>query len=248
MTKNNYSGGGTKGRPWIRPAVLMSAIVVISILAWVFNVRALLAALHDWIEHMGAWGMAVYVGVYAVGAVAAIPYDLLTIVAGSLFGSVKGIIVASVGSVVGGSLCFLIARHLARKQVTEWLSGHRVLGRIDRLTETRGAIIVAVFRLVPIFPFSIVSYAFGLTRIHFRTYIIVSWLCMLPATAVYVVGADAVQKGFARGEVPWVLVAIAAGAGVALLILAVVAAKMLHYYHEEEKKREREQEGKKGRE
>jgi uncharacterized membrane protein YdjX (TVP38/TMEM64 family) len=67
---------------------------------------------------------------------------------------------------------------------------------------------VALVRLVPLFPFNLVNYGFGLTRVEFRTYLFWSWLCMLPFTAVYVVGADMFVQGLESGEVPWPLVAL----------------------------------------
>ncbi len=76
------------------------------------------------------------------------------------------------------------------------------------------------FELFTIFPFTLLNYGFGLTGVRFRTYILWSWLCMLPGTVLYVVGADAVTKGLAEGRVPWVLVGIvvAVAFGLALIV------------------------------
>jgi uncharacterized membrane protein YdjX (TVP38/TMEM64 family) len=67
------------------------------------------------------------------------------------------------------------------------------------MTERHGAIIVAITRLVPIFPFNLLNYGFGLTRVRFGTYLLWSFLCMLPGIALYVVGADALTRGLAEG-------------------------------------------------
>ena len=62
-----------------------------------------------------------------------------------------------------------------------------------------------VTRLVPLFPFNLLNYGFGLTKVRFTTYILWSWLCMLPGTILYVVGSDALFTTMREGEIPWVL-------------------------------------------
>jgi uncharacterized membrane protein YdjX (TVP38/TMEM64 family) len=83
-----------------------------------------------------------------------------------------------------------------------------------------GAIIVAITRLVPLFPFNLLNYGFGLTRIPFLTYAFWSWLCMLPGTIVYLVGTDAIVRAATTGEVPWLIVGVFVAA-LAFVILAV---------------------------
>jgi uncharacterized membrane protein YdjX (TVP38/TMEM64 family) len=100
--------------------------------------------------------------------------------------------------------------------VGRWLSGNEKFRRLDRMTEQHGAIIVAVTRLVPLFPFNLLNYGFGLTRVPFWTYLFWSWLCMLPGTVVYLVGTDALIRAVTTGEIPW------AAVGVFVVALAVV--------------------------
>ncbi len=210
-----------QGKPpgWWRPVVLIAAIVVVIILAWVFGLGERLGDLREWIGSLGAWGSLVFVFLYAAAVVAALPGSALTVAAGALFGSVLGVILVSISSTVGAALAFLIARYFARESAARWLSRNEKFHRLDKLTEEHGAIIVALTRLVPIFPFNLLNYGFGLTRVPFWTYVIWSWLCMLPATVLYVVGADAFTKGIAQGEVPWGLIVVLAGAGIILAFL-----------------------------
>ena len=77
--------------------------------------------------------------------------------------------------------------------------------QLDDMTEQHGAIFVAITRLVPLFPFNLLNYGFGLTKVRFTTYILWSWLCMLPGTILYVVGSDALFTTMREGEIPWVL-------------------------------------------
>lgn len=210
-----------------RPIALIAAIVAMLIAARVFGIGEQLGALRGWIESLGSLGPVVFVLLYAVATVAALPGLALTLAAGALFGSVLGVIVVSIASTLGASLAFLVGRYFAREAVAGWLSTKETFQRLDKLTERQGAVIVAVTRLVPIFPFNLLNYGFGLTRVPFWTYVFWSWLCMLPGTVLYVVGADAVSKALVQGEVPWVLVGAVAAAAAVLAVLVRQARRRL---------------------
>jgi uncharacterized membrane protein YdjX (TVP38/TMEM64 family) len=169
----------------------------------------------------------VFVLIYSAAVVCAVPGSALTVASGALFGSVLGVVVVSVASTLGASLAFLIARYAARDAVAGWLSKNDKFRRLDVLTRERGAMIVAVTRLVPLFPFNLLNYGFGLTGVAFRTYVFWSWLCMLPGTAVYVMGGDVFARGLTQGGVPWGLIAATAGAAIVLAILIRLARQKL---------------------
>jgi uncharacterized membrane protein YdjX (TVP38/TMEM64 family) len=159
--------------------------------------------------------------------VAALPGSALTVAGGALFGSVVGVIVVSVASTLGAALSFLVGRYFARDAVAGWLSGKEKFQRLDKLTEEQGAVIVAITRLVPIFPFNLLNYGFGLTRVPFWTYVFWSWLCMLPGTVIYVVGADAVTKAIVQGEAPWLLIGAVVATAAILAVLVRSARRRL---------------------
>ncbi len=210
-----------------RPLILIAAIVLIIVLARVFEADKYLGSLRDWIDGLGSWGPVVFILIYAVAVVAAIPGVALTVIAGALFGSAIGIAVVSIAATLGASLAFLVARYFARDAIARWLSRKETFRRLDEMTETHGATIVALTRLVPIFPFNLLNYGFGLTRVPFWTYVFWSWLCMLPGTVLYVVGADAVTKAVTQGEIPWGLVLGVAAAAVVLTVLVRFARAKL---------------------
>ena len=216
------SGDERKTAGWWRPVVLLGAIIAIIVLSRVFGLGERLGALRDWIVTLGHWGPVVYVVLYVAATVAAVPGLAITVAAGALFGSLWGVVIVSVASTLGASLAFVIARYFARDAAGRWLGRNEKFRQLDRLTEEHGAIIVALTRLAPIFPFNLLNYGFGLTSVPFRTYVFWSWLCMLPGTVLYVVGADAVVKGLSQGRVPWTLVG-------ALAVAAVVLALLVRY-------------------
>jgi len=210
-----------------RPVALIAVIVAVLVAARTLGVGEYLGGLRDWIQGLGPLGPVAFVLLYAVAVVAALPGSALTVAAGALFGSVMGVIVVSVASTLGAALAFLIGRYFARGSVASWLSNKEKFQKLDKLTEEQGAIIVAVTRLVPIFPFNLLNYGFGLTRVPFWTYVFWSWLCMLPGTVLYVVGADAVTKAVVQGEVPWLLVgALVVTAGVLTVLVRQARRKL----------------------
>lgn len=218
-----------------RPILLLGAVITVIVLSYLFGIGEKLAALRDWIQSLGALGPVVFAFIYAGATAAALPGLAITIVAGAIFGSVVGVIVVSIASTIGASLAFLIARYFARDATAKWIAKREKFKKLDDLTEKHGAIIVAIVRLVPLFPFNLVNYGFGLTKIPFWTYVLWSWLCMLPGTILYVVGTDAVMQAIIRKEVPWTPVGVMIGVGVLLVVLVKFARKRLREEEEEEK-------------
>lgn len=154
-----------------------------------------LARLREWIAGFGPWAPAVFIGGYVAAVVAFVPALPLTILAGLVFGPVWGTVYTSIASTAGACLSFLLARYAARTVVARWMEPYPALGRIDRAVARHGARIVMITRLVPIFPFNLQNYAYGLTSIGFGAYALASWLCMLPATVAFTTAAGAVVAG-----------------------------------------------------
>ena len=119
-----------------------------------------------------------FVLVYAVATTLFMPGSILTIAGGALFGPMWGTLWNLSGATLGATLAFLIARYVASGWVSR-AAGGRVT-RLMRGVEQEGWRFVAFVRLVPLFPFNLVNYAFGLTRIPLGPYVVTSFLCMAP--------------------------------------------------------------------
>ena len=210
-----------------KPVLLILVVVGLFIAATTLNVSEQLRQLRGWIDGLGAWGPIAFFAIYVLATVAMVPGSGPTVIAGGLFGSIWGTVLVSLASTTGAALCFLIARYFARDAVAGWLAGQRQFQKLDKLTETHGAWIVAITRLVPVFPFNLLNYGFGLTRVRFWTYVFFSWLCMLPGTVLYVVGADALVQGIKEGRVPWGLVGVVVGLVALLTVLGRFARRRL---------------------
>lgn len=243
MPKDNDRGEARRYRIGSRARLILFIVVVVALLvsAKVFGLGERMGDLRDWIGGLGSWGFLVFILIYIIAVVAAIPGSAMTVAAGALFGSVFGVVCVSIASTVGAGIAFLIARYVARDTVVRWLSHNEKFRRLDQLTEDHGAVIVALTRLVPIFPFNFLNYGFGLTRVSFWTYLLWSWMCMLPGTILYVVGADAFTDGLSRGKISWVLIATMAGVAVGLFYLVRFARNKLQAReHMSEKRHKRE--------
>ncbi|MEO5377307.1 MAG: VTT domain-containing protein [Magnetococcus sp. DMHC-6] len=157
-----------------------------------------------WTRRLGVGGMVGFVLLYAVATVLFLPGSILTLAGGAIFGPWLGGLLSLLGATLGAGLSFLIARYLAGEWVARRTRGN--LGRLLAGVESEGWIFVAFVRLVPIFPFNVLNYALGVTRIRFDHYLLTSGLCMAPGGLAYawvgyagkeVIGgsAQAVQAG-----------------------------------------------------
>lgn len=211
-----------KPRDWWKPVVLIVIIVTLFIVVNVYGFGGNIEELQQWILSLGIWGPIAFFVIYLGAIIATIPGTIFGVIAGALFGSVIGVILISIASTVGSSLTFLIARYFARDIVARWLSKNKTMKRLDQLTEDHGVFIVGLTRLIPLFPFTLLNYGFGLTKVSFKTYVFWSWLCMLPGTIIVVVGTDLLTQEITQGRAPLELVGI-------LVITALILGSIILY-------------------
>jgi uncharacterized membrane protein YdjX (TVP38/TMEM64 family) len=117
--------------------------------------------------------------------VAFVPASLLTLAAGAIFGIPAGTLYVFVAATVGSCLAFLVSRYLARVAVERRIEGNPKFAAIDRAVGRQGRRIVFLLRLSPVFPFNLLNYALGLTRVRFVDYAVAA-VGMLPGTLLYV--------------------------------------------------------------
>ncbi len=210
--------------PFRAIGLLLVIGVVFSIgLAYRDQLVPALAWVEQHIEALGPWGPLAYVLIYMVWSLAGLPGSLLTVAGGSIFESqpVTALVSVSLGSTLGAGACFLVARRFARESVRSWAMQRAAFARLDRATQTHGVWVVAITRLLPIFPYNLLNYGFGLTRVGFWKYLVVSWACMLPATAMYVLGVGSLLGAIRQGKISW---GLAVGFGFALIAMLAAAA------------------------
>jgi uncharacterized membrane protein YdjX (TVP38/TMEM64 family) len=141
------------------------------------------AALESWLDSAGVAAPVVFMSIYTLAPVLFLPGSVLTLAGGALFGPIWGTLYSLTGATLGATLAFLVARYLARDWVAR-KSGGRLKQLIEGV-ESEGWRFVAFVRLVPLFPFNLLNYALGLTRIRLSHYVITSYVCMLPGAGAY---------------------------------------------------------------
>jgi len=176
------------------------------------------SALEQWVQDAGAAGPVVFMLVYALATVFFLPGSVLTLAGGALFGPLWGTLYNLTGATLGAIMAFLVARYLA----SDWVA-NKTGGRVKQLitgVETEGWRFVAFVRLVPLFPFNLLNYALGLTRIGLWPYVIATYMFMLPGAFAYTYLGYAGREAVA-GDMG--LVQLIQMGSIALALLASVA-------------------------
>ena len=167
--------------------VLWGLLVVgLLVLAKALNAQALLRSALDWIQSLGPWGPVMFAVLYVLATVLFLPGSILTLGAGVVFGVLKGAILVSISATLGATAAFFVGRYLARGWVSKRIEGNATFKAIDEAVAHEGWKIVGLTRLSPVFPFNLLNYAFGVTRVAPRDYILASWIGMMPGTLMYV--------------------------------------------------------------
>ncbi len=138
------------------------------------------------IRNLGWVGMLYFVGLYIVATVMLIPGSVITLAAGFIYGLWIGTALVSVGSVVGATLAFLLSRTILHDWVQQKTQNFPKWKAVQSVIEKNGLKMIMLLRLTPVFPFSLLNYFLGVTRMKWHHYILGSWVAMLPGTFLYV--------------------------------------------------------------
>jgi uncharacterized membrane protein YdjX (TVP38/TMEM64 family) len=216
----------------VKITIGLVAVFLLLIAARWLGVGLALHRLLEWISSLGAIAPVVFIGAYIAACVLFIPGSIMTIGSGVLFGVLWGSVYVSIGATVGATFAFLIGRYFARDWVAAKLVGNPTFNEIDAAVGREGWKIVGLTRLSPVFPFNLLNYAYGLTRVSLRDYVLASWIGMLPGVVMYcyigsLVG-DLTRLGAARTARPpgfWILNVVGFAATVAVALYAASIAR-----------------------
>jgi len=190
-------------------AGIAAALAVAIVFAVYYREQFDIQLLAEWLEQAGWWAPVVFILIYAVATVLFLPGSVLTLSGGIIFGPVLGTVCNITGATIGAGLSFLVARYLT----SDWVS-QRSGGRLKQLingVEAEGWRFVAFVRLVPLFPFNLLNYALGLTKIRFIEYLLATGIFMLPGAIAYTYIGYAGREALAGGDglINTILIAIA---------------------------------------
>lgn len=167
--------------------VTLGIIILAVITGSIFlPVKEWLVKILEWTGQLGFWGPVFVIVLYIVACILFLPGSVLTLGIGFVFKLFVGMIAVSIGSTLGACAAFWIGRTFARSWISGKVAANEKFAAIDNAVARQGFKIVLLTRLSPVFPFNLLNYAFGLTKVSFARYALASWIGMIPGTIMYV--------------------------------------------------------------
>ncbi|GAB3720043.1 TVP38/TMEM64 family protein [Nocardiopsis oceani] len=185
---------GEKKAGWVGRAALLAGWLLLVL--WAVLSGLDLETVRSWTDDAGLGGSLVYLASYTLAVQAMVPRPALNIAGGLFFGLALGVVLALIGGVLAALAQFVVARHVARDAVSRRLP-ERVRGRLEGLAGGRALLAVVQLRLIPVLPYQVVNYGFGLTGMRVMPFVLGTAIGSLPTTvALVLVGAGGADVGF----------------------------------------------------
>jgi uncharacterized membrane protein YdjX (TVP38/TMEM64 family) len=227
------AGTSAGPRPGSGGKVVLWALLAVGLVlaAHYFDAPARLRTGLDGIARLSPWGPALFALLYVAATVFFLPGSILTVGAGVVFGLVRGFVIVSISATLGATAAFLVGRYLARGWIAGKIEGHPKFKAIDEAVAREGWKIVALLRLSPVVPFNVLNYAFGVTRVSLRDYVVASWIGMMPGTLLYVyvgsIAGDLAGAGGRASRTPaeWAFYAVGLVATIAVTVFVTRLAR-----------------------
>lgn len=199
--------------------ILLASALLLAYVVFSYPVAEWLVSASLWSRSNLLLSVSLFIFVFVTTTVLMAPAWILTVSAGYLYGWAVGTAVVSVASLVGAMAAFLVGRTLAREWVAERARETIWFNALDRAIRKKGFIVVLLTRVSAVFPYNLLNYLYGVSKVRFDHYVLGTWLGMLPVIALYVFAGSTAEDivALARGE------ADAGGGGLVLSIVAVVA-------------------------
>lgn len=217
----------------ILKALLAAAVIGgVAAAAHFLNLQQFLKEALVWISGLGALGVLFFILLYILACLFMLPGSILTLGAGVIFGVVNGAVTVLIGATLGATCAFLTGRYAARSWVARRIAGNEKFKAVDESVGREGWKIVLLTRLSPIFPFNLLNYAYGVTQVRLRHYILASGVGMIPGTLMYVylgsLAGDLATLGVGgqtRTTAEWVLYGVGLLATIAVTIFVTRVAR-----------------------
>jgi len=171
--------------PWLKLVGLAGAIGGLLVAFRVFDVPRHLLHFVEWVRQAGVVGALAFGGVYVGAAVLLLPASVLTLGAGFVWGPFVGLAVVLPSATVAATVAFFLGRTVARGWVQRRMADNPRFRAIDEAVGSGGFRLVLLLRLSPLFPFNLLNYMLGLTRVSPRDFILGSFIGMAPGTFMY---------------------------------------------------------------
>ena len=145
--------------------------------------------LQAWISRSGSWAAMAYIGLFMMLPAFFFPVAVLALAGGLLFGLLWGSIYTFIGAILNCSFMFFLARYAGREKIEALLEKKLSVAwrqRLQNLNSGGGFLLLIILRLIPAVPYNLINYAFGLTAMPFRTYLLASAIGIIPGTLAFI--------------------------------------------------------------
>lgn len=193
----------TKKKSHIKVVVFLGVIVLILILNHRFGWSRYMSDMENleflkqMMEEHRMMAILIYIAITIVSCVfLALPGVTFAILAGLLFGPVLGTVCCCIATTAGAILAFLLGRFFLKDTIKPLAMKNKYLKKwLFDSTGTNELFVLMLTRLIPLFPYNLQNFAYGVTDIRFSTYSIGSFLFMIPGTAMYTIGTAGLVGG-----------------------------------------------------
>lgn len=209
-------------------ACLIFALVIYAIHAFgLFDLLTDLPHLQTLIRQSGLFGYSLYILLFIIATLFLLPGSILVIAGGIVFGPLLGTLLSLIAATLASSCSFLLARWLGRDLLLKYVGHSHTFKAIEKGIARNGIDFLILTRLIPLFPYNIQNYAYGLTTITFWPYTLISALTTLPGIVIYtVMASDLANEGITLRFILQLCLA-----GLALFILVQLAKLYARHKH-----------------
>lgn len=199
---------------WIRLAAFAATFAIAGLAVLLIGVPSVAQA-RDWVQARGALAPIVFVVGFAALTVTPFPKSVLSVAGGALWGMGTGLAICMAAVVLGATFSFFLGRHLVGSSVRTLAGPH--MAQVDDAVR-RSFLAVLAVRIMPVLPFTLLNYAFGVTAIRYPVFALATAIGSTPGTGAYVavgaIGADVSSWQF------WTVLAAIATISLIAVILA----------------------------
>lgn len=145
--------------------------------------------------------ISIYIVLTIIGCVVlAVPGVTFAVFAGILFGPILGTFACLIATTLGASMAFIVGRFFLKDMIKPMLEKNKILKKLlFNDNEKSDLVILMITRMVPIFPYNLQNFAYGITDISFWKYTIYTFVFMFPGVAFFTIGS----AGLTAGEDKW---------------------------------------------
>ncbi len=218
----------------INHSIYKRGLLILMIAGAVFVVVHLfeiyLPGLEKQIQDLGAFAFIGFILLFVLSTPFFISVDTLCFAAGLLFPLLSGIVYVAIATYIAATVIFMLGRYLFREKVQKLLVKHQRFAKLDNILAHDSLKIMLLLRLLPL-PFALLSYAFSVTQVQFKPYLIATSGILIYNTALVYFGyatkhvVNALNTGASASVDHYIMLILMGIISIAILVFAIQKAR-----------------------